>query len=85
MDIDKTVDNLIREDDPGKMLALANTFAEETKRNFEDQQAVSIGREMLRAFQNGDTDALFCAATSWSLEDLLKKAKVIPDLDHLFG
>ncbi len=85
MDIDKTVDDLICENDPGKMSALANTFAEEVEHNFADQKAASIGREMLRAFQDGDTDALFCAATSWSLEDLLKKAKVIPDPDHSFG
>lgn len=41
-------------------------------------------RDFLRAYQDGDADAMVCAVTGWNLESLLAKAKVIPDVKHNF-
>lgn len=44
---------------------------------------ISIG-DFLRAYQDGDVDAMACAITGWDLENLMAKAKVIPDVKHYF-
>lgn len=40
--------------------------------------------DFLRAYQEGDADAMVCAITGWNLESLLTKAKIVPDVKHQF-
>lgn len=41
-------------------------------------------KNILNAYAAGDVDALICAITGYDLEELLAKAKVIPDTKELF-
>lgn len=46
----------------------------------EDLQA----KKILDAYMSGDVDAMICAITGYDLEELLAKAKVIPDTKEIF-
>lgn len=40
--------------------------------------------DLLKAYKDGDADAMFCAITGWDFESIMAKAKVIPDVKHQF-
>lgn len=61
---------------------------DEVLQNFEDAFAEECegmqAKRILDAYMAGDVDAMVCAITGYDLEELLAKAKIIPDTKELF-
>jgi hypothetical protein len=51
----------------------------------DDESITHVVRDMLKAYRDNDADGMLIAICGWSMESLMKKARLIDDEDGMFN